>query len=64
VAQDHAEVTDIGTRPYVINLLLELPLDRLKFEDAKPTFVFDFATALAFLQAASAWAFPVPFTLA
>jgi hypothetical protein len=50
--------------PDVGNPLLELPLDRLKVEDARPIFVFDAATALAFLQAASTWAFPVHFTLA
>ena len=50
--------------PYVGNPFLELPLDRLKIEDAKPIFVFDAATELAFFQAASAWAFPIHFTLA
>jgi hypothetical protein len=50
--------------PYVGNPFLELPLDRLKIEDAKPIFVFDAATELAFLKAASDWAFPLHFTLA
>src|SRR5262249_13656309 len=39
--------------PYVGNPFLELPLDRLKIEDAKPIFVFAAATELAFLKAAS-----------
>src|SRR4029077_13199205 len=38
--------------------------NRLKIEDAKPIFVFDAATELAFLKAASDWAFPIHFTLA
>jgi hypothetical protein len=50
--------------PYVGNPFLELPLDRLKIEDAKPIFVFDEATELAFFKASSAWAFPIHFTLA
>jgi integrase len=50
--------------PYAGNPFLELPLDRLKIEDAKPIFVFDAATELAFFRAASAWAFPMHFTLA
>jgi integrase len=50
--------------PYVGNPFLELPLDRLKIEDAKPIFVFDAATELVFFQAASDWAFPIHFTLA
>src|SRR5262245_55150373 len=50
--------------PYVSNPFSELPLDRFKIEDAKPIFVFDEATELAFLKAASDWAFPIHFTLA
>jgi integrase len=50
--------------PHVGNPFLELPLDRLKIEDAKPIFVFDAAAELAFLKAASGWAFPLHFTLA
>jgi integrase len=50
--------------PYVGNPFLTLPLDRLKIEDAKPIFVFDALTELAFFKAASAWAFPIHFTLA
>lgn len=50
--------------PYVGNPFSELPLDRLKIEDAKPIFVFDAATELAFFRAAPDWAFPIHFTLA
>ncbi len=50
--------------PYAGNPFSELPLDRLKVEDAKPIFVFTEATELAFFRAASAWAFPIHFTLA
>jgi len=50
--------------PYVGNPFLALPLDRLKIEDAKPIFVFDAATELAFFRASSAWALPIHFTLA
>jgi integrase len=50
--------------PYAGNPFSELPLDRMKVEDAKPIFVFDAATELAFLRAASGWAFPIHFTLA
>jgi integrase len=50
--------------PYVGNPFSELPLDRMKVEDAKPIFVFDAATELAFFRAASGWAFPIHFTLA
>jgi integrase len=50
--------------PYAGNPFSELPLDRLKVEDAKPIFVFDAQTELAFFKAASAWAFPIHFTLA
>jgi hypothetical protein len=54
-------MTDIGTYPYIGHPFLELPLDRLQIEDAKPTF-FDTATAIAFLHATFAWAYPVHFT--
>jgi integrase len=57
-------VAEVGARLYVGNPFLALPLDRLQIEDTKPIFVFDAATELAFLQAAPARAFPVPFTLA
>jgi integrase len=57
-------VTDVSTRPYIGHPFLELPLDRLQIEDAKPIFVFDAAIDLAFLQTASACSFPAPFTLA
>ena len=50
--------------PYVGNPFSELPLDRFKIEDAKPIFVFNEATELAFFKAASDWAFPIHFTLA
>lgn len=50
--------------PYIGNPFSELPLDRFKIEDAKPIFVFDEATELAFFKAASAWAFPINFILA
>jgi hypothetical protein len=58
-------VTDIGAHLYIGTPFLELPLDRFhQIEDAKPVFAFDAATEMAFLQAAPAWAFPVPFILA
>jgi integrase len=50
--------------PYAENPFAELPLDRLKVQDAKPVFVFDAATELAFLRAAGPRAFPIHFTLA
>lgn len=50
--------------PYVSNPFSELPLDRFKIEDAKPIFVFNEDTELAFFKAASGWAFPIHFTLA
>jgi integrase len=50
--------------PYAGNPFLELPLDRLKIEDAKPIFVFEPAIEMAFFRAASDWAFPIHFTLA
>jgi hypothetical protein len=42
-------MTDIGTDPYIGYPFLELPLDRLKIEDAKPIF-FDAATGLIFFR--------------
>jgi hypothetical protein len=50
--------------PYTGNPFSELPLDRLKIEDAKPIFVLTEETELAFLTKASTWAFPINFTLA
>src|ERR1700686_1376116 len=50
--------------PYACNPFAELPLDRLKIEDAKPIFVFDADTELAFLKTADSWEFAVHFTLA
>lgn len=50
--------------PYVGNPFSELPLDRMKIEDAKPIFVFTADTELAFFKAASEWAFPIHLTLA
>jgi integrase len=50
--------------PYTGNPFLELPLDRLRIQDAKPIFVFDAQTELAFFKAALDWAFPIHFTLA
>ncbi|MGL6075214.1 MAG: tyrosine-type recombinase/integrase [Fimbriiglobus sp.] len=50
--------------PYVGNPFSELPLDRFKLEDVKPIFVFTAKSELAFLRAASDWAFSIHFTLA
>src|SRR5262249_16233885 len=50
--------------PYVGNPFLEFPLDRFKIEDAKPIFVFNGTSELAFFKAASDWAFSIHFTLA
>jgi integrase len=50
--------------PYAGNPFSDLPLDRMKIDDAKPIFVFEPATELAFFKAASNWAFPIHFTLA
>ena len=50
--------------PYAGNPFSELPLDRIKVEDAKPIFVFAADAELKFLRACSHWAFPVHFTLA
>jgi integrase len=50
--------------PYVANPFAELPLEKLRNDDAKPIFVFDADLELAFLKAANAWCFQVHFTLA
>jgi integrase len=50
--------------PYAENPFAELALERMKVEDAKPIFLFDEETELAFFQAAADWSFPVHFTLA
>ncbi len=49
--------------PYTGNPFAELPLDRIKVEDAKPIFVFDADSEVAFFKAASSWALPIHFTL-
>ncbi len=43
--------------PHAGNPFSELPLDRMKLEDAKPIFLFDADTELSFLQAADEWEF-------
>ena len=50
--------------PYAENPFAELALERMKVADAKPIFLFDDATELAFFQAADDWSFPVHFMLA
>ncbi len=50
--------------PYAANPFADLNIDRLRVMDAKPVFVFTEETALAFLQAADAWAFSIHATLA
>ncbi|QDU21690.1 tyrosine-type recombinase/integrase [Urbifossiella limnaea] len=50
--------------PYAGNPFSELPLDKMRIEDAKPIFVFTADTEMKFLAACSAWAFPINFTLA
>lgn len=50
--------------PHAGNPFAVLPLDRLKIEDAKPIFVFDSETELAFLREADEWAFPIHFIMA
>jgi integrase len=50
--------------PYSANPFAELPLDRLKIEDAKPIFIFDAKTELAFLRAAGPWEFAIHLSLA
>ena len=50
--------------PYAENPFAELGLERMKIEDAKPIFIFDAASELAFFRACDDWSFPVHFTLA
>ena len=50
--------------PYAGNPFAELPLDKLKIDDAKPISVFDADTELAFFRICSDWSFPLHFTLA
>jgi integrase len=50
--------------PYAGNPFSELPLDKMKVEDAKRIFVFTADTELKFLKACSGWAFPIHFALA
>ena len=50
--------------PYAGNPFAELPIDRMKVEDAKPIFVFNAESELAFLTKADDWAFPIHFFLA
>lgn len=50
--------------PYAGNPFSELPLDKMKIEDAKPIFVFTADTELKFLKECSGWAFPINFALA
>lgn len=50
--------------PYAGNPFAELPLGRLKNDDAKAILVFGPDTELAFFQRADAWQFPVHFVLA
>ncbi len=50
--------------PYTENPFAGLGGRRFRVEDAKPLFVFDAESELAFLRAANRWAFPIHFTLA
>ncbi len=50
--------------PYGENPFAGLGGKKFRIEDAKPVFVFDADSELAFLQAADAWSFPLHFTLA
>ncbi len=50
--------------PYAENPFAGLGGKRFRIEDAKPVFVFESATELAFFKAAADWAFPIHFTLA
>lgn len=50
--------------PYATNPFVELRIDRMRVEDAKPIFVFDAATEWQFLSAAKPWEFPIHFTQA
>jgi integrase len=49
--------------PYAGNPFAAVPVDKLKIEDAKPIFVFDAESELAFFRAADAWSFAVHFVL-
>lgn len=50
--------------PYAENPFLGLNQRRVRVQDAKPVFVFDARSELAFLQHADDWAFPINLTLA
>jgi integrase len=50
--------------PYAGNPFAAIPIDRLKVVDAKPVFVFDAATELAFFRTADSWSLPIHATLA
>jgi integrase len=50
--------------PYAENPFAGLGGKKFRIEDAKPVFVFDENTELAFLKAADPWSFPIHFTLA
>ncbi len=50
--------------PYAGNPSADLPIDKLKVEDAKPIFVFTADTEAKLLAAADDWALPIHFTLA
>lgn len=50
--------------PYAGNPFAEINIDRMKIEDAKPIFVFDAESELAFFESANNWEFPLHFVLA
>jgi integrase len=50
--------------PYAPNPFADLGIEHYRVEDAKPIFVFDADTEVAFFGAADDWAFPIHFTLA
>ncbi len=50
--------------PYADNPFLKLDIDRMRIEDAKPIYVFDHDSELAFFKQADDWAFPVHLVLA
>lgn len=50
--------------PYAENPFAGLGGKRFRIDDAKPIFVFDADTEMAFFAAANTWAFPIHFTLA
>ena len=50
--------------PYGENPFAGLGGKKFRVQDAKPVFVFDGQSELAFLKAADAWSFPIHFTLA